>query len=141
MKILIIDDCEADRELIVNYLKNINIKNDIIKATQAKTLKEAFTLLMNKSFDIIILDLKLPESEGIETLINLNNFLKEQEKPIPIIILTGFDDYKVGKMAMDLGAKDFLIKDEIRSKALKQSLVFATYYNGYSNGHLKEHNN
>ena len=141
MEILIIDDCGADRELIINYLKNIDIKNDVIKTTQAKTLKEAFILLIKKSYDIIILDLKLPESEGIETLISLNSFLKEQEKSIPIIILTGFEDYKIGKMAMDMGAKDFLIKDEIRSKALKQSLVFATYYNGYSNGHLKEHNN
>ncbi len=134
MKILIIDDSTADRELILNYLKKIHIKNDVIKAEQSKNLKEAFAMLMENHYDLIILDLKLPESEGIETLNIINDFLKKRGISIPVIILTGFEDYKTGELALDLGAKDFLIKNEIKSKELKQSLVFATYYNGYRNG-------
>ena len=136
MKILLIDDSKEDRDLILKYIKKIHIKNDEIKTEESKNLKEAFHLLAENTYDAIILDLKLPESEGVDTINKVNQFLKKTNQPIPIIIITGLEDYKTGRLAFDLGVKDFLIKDEIRSKELKQSLVFATYYNGngYTNG-------
>ena len=136
MKILLIDDSQEDRDLILTYIKKIHIKNDVIETKESKNLKEAFDILTKKTYDIIILDLKLPGSEGVETINKVNNFLKKINAPIPIIIVTGLEDYKTGRLAFDIGVKDFLIKDEMKSKELKRSLVFATYYNGngYTNG-------
>ena len=48
-------------------------------------------------------------------------------KNIPIVVLTGTEDYKVGREAWSLGIKDYLIKDEIQSKDLSRALNFATY--------------
>jgi two-component system sensor histidine kinase UhpB len=48
-------------------------------------------------------------------------------KDIPIVILTGVDDYSVGREAWALGVKDFLIKDEIQTQDLSRALRFASH--------------
>lgn len=126
MKILIIDDCKEDRELIIKYLKNKEQKYPLY-ADECDCLGIGLNKIKNNNYDVILLDLALPESDGIQTIITIQNALEESNKDTPIIILTGLEDYKIGKEAFAMGIKDFLIKGEFGSQDIKRSLNFATY--------------
>jgi PleD family two-component response regulator len=126
MKILLIDDSKEDRVLIKKYISKSNIKNKV-EITESNKLEDAFCYLKKENFDTILLDLTLPESSGIETVNKMITFLKNINKNIPIIILTGLEDYNLSREVFKLGIKDFLIKDEMYPKEIARSLTFACY--------------
>lgn len=127
-KVLIIDDSNTDIELL-----KISLSKEKIKSDESKCLSEAFENIKNKSYDAIFLDLKLSETEGLDTVQKTVEFLKTCKKTLPIIILTGVEDYKIGKKALDLGICDFLVKGEASSKEILRSLNFAIYDKNYKN--------
>lgn len=122
IEILVIDDCKADREIITKYLKADTKKN--INIEESDCLSTAVEKLKTKTYDVIILDLALPESDGVDTIRNIK---QELNMNTPIIILTGLEDYQVGKEAFAIGIADFLIKGEINPQEIKRSIDFATY--------------
>ena len=126
MKILVIDDNRADRDLIITHIKESKKRKNII-TEESNCLKDALSKIENNDYDVILLDLVLPESDGIETVKTVISSLRKWEKDIPVIVLTGMEDYKVGREAWALGIKDYLIKDEIQSRDLTRALNFATY--------------
>ncbi len=126
MKILVIDDNKADRDLIITHIKKSK-KRKNITTEESDCLKDALSKIKNNTYDVIILDLVLPESDGIETVKTILSHLKKLKKDIPVVVLTGMEDYKVGREAWLLGIKDYLIKDEIQPKDLSRALNFATY--------------
>ena len=122
MKILVIDDSKEDRDLIINYIKKINMENTIID--ECNCLNDGLTKL-SSNYDAIILDLALPETDGIETIEIILEHLEKHNKNTPVIVLTGLEDYSIGRKAWMLGIKEFLIKDEVQSKDLSRALTFA----------------
>jgi PAS domain S-box-containing protein len=72
-------------------------------------------------FDIIIADLSLPDSDGLDTFKKIH----EHAPDIPTIVLTGLEDESVGINAMKFGAQDFLIKGNIKGKGLKRSIDYS----------------
>jgi len=126
MKILVIDDNPADRDLIITHIKQSK-KRHKVTTEESNCLKDAISKIIKNDYDVILLDLVLPESDGIETVKAILSILKETRKDIPVIVLTGMEDYKVGREAYLLGIKDYLIKDEIATKDLSRALNFATY--------------
>ena len=126
MKILVIDDNRADRDLIITHIKKSKKRTNVI-TEESNCLKDALSKIENNDYDVILLDLVLPESDGIETVKTVISSLKKWEKDIPVIVLTGTENYKVGREAWALGIKDYLIKDEIHSRDLSRALNFATY--------------
>lgn len=126
MKILVIDDSKEDRDLIITYIKRSS-KKETIKIDESNCLSNALEKIKINMYDVIILDLVLPESDGIETVKKIQKELKDAGKIIPIIVLTGIEDYSVGRQAWSLGIKDFLIKDEIQTQDLSRALRFAAY--------------
>jgi len=126
MKILVIDDSAEDRDLIITHIKKSTKKENII-TDESNCLNDALNKIKTNYYDVIILDLVLPESNGIETVKTVVSCLKKLKKDIPIIVLTGMEDYKIGREAWLLGIKDYLIKDEIQSVDLSRALKFATY--------------
>ena len=129
MKILLIDDNPADRDLIITHIKHSKTRKSI-QTDESNCLKDAIKKISKNSYDVILLDLVLPESDGIDTVKKIFSALDESGKNIPVIVLTGMEDYKVGREAWDMGIKDYLVKDEIQSKDLTRALNFATYSNG-----------
>ncbi len=126
MKILVIDDCKEDRELAITYIHKTNsIPN--ISTDESNCLEDALNKIEKNYYDVIILDLLLPRSDGIETIKKTQSFLRKQEKNIPIIILTGLEDLKLGRKALGLGIKEFLIKDELQVDDLSRAIKCATY--------------
>ena len=76
--------------------------------------------LKTKDFDIILLDLKLPDSDiesTIEKMLNLTS-------KIPIIVLTGFDDEEIALNSLKKGFQDYLVKGELNSNVLKRAILY-----------------
>lgn len=113
IKILLIEDNPGDAYLIEEYLEEFaNFPYELIVA---ETLGEALRVLKEKHFDIILLDLELPDSYGINTFLSVHN----KNPLIPIIILTGLNDEKVGNYAIKKGAYDFLVKGQTENRLLE----------------------
>ena len=73
------------------------------------------------SFDIILVDLSLPDSQGIDSFIAL----RDRSQNIPIVVLTGSDDQNLAILAMQQGAQDYLIKGQVDSNLLLRSIRYA----------------
>jgi len=101
MHILVVDDEEAQRALLADYLKK---KGYIV--TTAASGKEAIEKNRTTGFDLAILDLKMPEIDGIETMMKM----KEIDPQTYFIILTGFGTVESAVEAMKIGAYDYLSK-------------------------------
>jgi len=126
MKILVIDDNKAYRDLVITHIKNLKKRSSII-TDESNCLKDALEKIKINTYDVILLDLVLPESDGINTVKAVISCLQELDKNIPVIVLTGMEDYKVGREAYTLGIKDYLVKDEMGTKDLSRALNFANY--------------
>ena len=126
MKILVIDDSRADRDMLITHIKNTNSRS-AIETEESNCLKDGLKKLKENDYDVIILDLILPESDGVDTVKHVLAHLKAIGKDIPVIVLTGTEDYSVGRKVWLLGIKDYLIKDEIQSTDIARALKFATY--------------
>lgn len=117
--ILLIEDNPADAKLIDIYLREAYGSSYMLFTCDY--LEKALEILKEKTLDVIIADLNLPDSNGLETFKKIYNHSPET----PIIVLTGFDDDETGITAMKLGAQDFLVKGKAKSKTLKRSINYS----------------
>lgn len=100
-RVLIVDDELDFLETIVKRLKRRKIDT-----TGVSSGKEALELLRNQHFDVVILDVRMPGMDGIETL-------KEMKRTMPlmeVILLTGHASVESGMQGMQLGAFDYVMK-------------------------------
>ena len=118
-KILMIEENPRDFNLIEEYLSNN--KGSEFTLSSSKTLQLGLKRLSQEIFDLILLDLSLPDSHGIETFVTVH----KEAKNIPIVILTGYPDDSLSINAVKLGAQDYLIKDELNPVMLYRSIIFA----------------
>ncbi len=100
-KVLIVDDEDDFRETIVKRLKSRKIV-----AEGAEDGKKALELINNNVFDVIVLDVKMPGMDGIETL----RHIKAKNPQIEVIMLTGHASVDFGITGMQLGAFDYVMK-------------------------------
>ncbi|RJP93765.1 MAG: response regulator [Desulfobacteraceae bacterium] len=100
-KVLIVDDEVDFLNLMSERLKTRDM--DVSTATNAK---EALKMIDEKFYDAVVLDLQMPEMDGLETL----KIMKEKNPDIQIILLTGHATVEKGIEAMKLGAMDLLEK-------------------------------
>lgn len=118
--ILIIEDNLGDNILIEEYLSE-NILNPVL--SRAETYHSAKALLQDRSntFDIIFLDLSLPDLSG-EPLIK---GILELAIGTPVVALTGFSDLDFSIKSLALGVSDYLLKDELTAIILYKSVIYA----------------
>jgi signal transduction histidine kinase len=119
IKILLFEDNPGDAGLIeemvndsINYSYGLKI---------AETLEDGMNLLKNDSYDIILLDLGLPDSDGINTFLNV----QKESSETPIIILTGLNDEDIGINAVKKGAQDYLTKGMVDPDLLERSIKYS----------------
>ena len=113
IKILLIEDNPGDAYLIEEHFEEFaSFSYELIIV---ETLGEALCALKKKPFDVILLDLELPDSYGIHTFLSVHN----KNPLIPIIILTGLNDEKIGTYAIKKGAHDFLVKGQTEGRLLE----------------------
>lgn len=106
MRVLIIEDHPADRQLIRALLRTALDPVDIV---EAGSLREASARLATGGLDLVLLDLNLPDSTDIETVRRVVHAAPD----LPVVVLTGEDDEKRGLEAIAHGAQDYLAKDHL----------------------------
>lgn len=119
LDILLIEDNIADVRLIEQLLKTS--EEFTFDLESHPRLSESFNSLKTKSFEIILLDLTLPDSDRENTL---ERILKETET-IPIIVLTGLDDKEFALQSLQKGAQDYIVKSELNGPSLVRSILYA----------------
>ena len=119
LNILLVEDNPGDVDLIRMLLPETGSASFHVES--AKRLSEAKARLQSNSIDIVLLDLGLPDSNGLETF----NKLKAVASGVPIIILTGNIDQELAVNAVKEGAQDFLIKGQITSALIVRSILYA----------------
>jgi len=100
-KILVVDDEEALRTVLAAELEG-----EGYQVTTAADGQEAINILSSAGFDLILLDIKMPNVDGFEVL----KLAKERHPATKIIMLTGFADLKNAIESKKLGAEDFVSK-------------------------------
>jgi len=100
-KVLLVDD-ETDFLDVMSE----RMKSRGIEVSTSTSAKEALKLTQDENYDAVVLDLMMPEMDGIEAL----SALKEKHPELQIILLTGHGTVEKGIQAMKLGAMDFLEK-------------------------------
>lgn len=89
-----------------------------IDATMASKLSEALRALERDTFQLVLLDLSLPDSDGIETL----SRVRERQPDVPIVVLTGNDDPDLARRIVELGVDAYLLKGEVGSRRLIEAI-------------------
>jgi signal transduction histidine kinase len=116
IKILLVEDDPDDvllfRELIAGSRHELE---------SAGTLKAGLAAISAKRWDIVLADLTLPDSRGIETFLRL----RAQRSDVPIIVLTGLNDQALALEAVRLGAQDYLMKGSLDGRLVKRSMAYA----------------
>jgi DNA-binding response OmpR family regulator len=119
LKVLLIEDNPGDAFLIKFYLgESVSPKFNFF---HAENMKMADELMSKNTFDIILMDLNLPDSLGLDTI----KSLLEKYPNNLVIVLTGLIDEKVGLETVRFGAQDFLVKGKFDGKVLISSIMFA----------------
>ncbi len=120
MKLLLIDDDELDRQAIIRTFKRSAWDIDIIQASSAN---EGLAQFDKTDFDAVLLDYRLPDIDGLQTLKLLNEHPHHHSA---IIILTGAnEDEDLERECIEAGAQDVLFKSEIAHKHLTRAIVHA----------------
>jgi CheY-like chemotaxis protein len=116
--VLIVEDSEIDRAVYRRFLESSSLLDCEIQ--ECELAEDALQLLETFRPDIILLDYLLPDSDGIELL---EAFALQLETMPSVIMLTGEGSETIAVNAMKLGAKDYLVKGQMTSDALVDSIV------------------
>jgi len=119
MRILLIEDNPGDIRLLQEYLNEGSACR--FHVTQAGRLSMGLERLAEARFDAVLLDLSLPDSHGLDTLVRLY----EAAKDVPIVVLTGIEDESLGVRLIQAGAQDYLVKGSVTGPLLVRSLRYA----------------
>ncbi|MBW4696418.1 MAG: response regulator [Aphanocapsa lilacina HA4352-LM1] len=119
IKILLVEDNPGDMRLLREILKDAPAER--FEWHEAGRLQEAVAALAHEHFDVVLLDLSLPDSRGLDSLIALKPFAAA----LPIVVLTGFEDETLATGAMQLGAQDYLVKGQVTGSLLVRSIRYA----------------
>ncbi len=118
-RVLAIEDSEPHRRLIELLLSESVRVN--FQLTSGVRLADGLELLNEGEFDVVLLDLNLPDSRGLDTLHRVSS----HSPHMPIVVLTGLDDEIVAGRAVREGAEDYLVKGEFDSDLLVRSVRYA----------------
>jgi len=105
--------------MLRHLLKRIRV--DIDRIAIAGTLSDALAQIRGTGFDLILLDLNLPDSNGLGTFTALHKAAPD----LPIIIVTSMDDESLALVALKHGAQDYVFKNDVNAKTLQKTILYA----------------
>ncbi len=119
INVLLVEDNPGDARLIQEEFNEARYGR--FKIEWVDRLGKGLEALTNARFDVILLDLSLPDSTGLDTLVKV----QEHSPDLPIVVLTGLDDESKAVTAMKEGAQDYLVKGNVDGDALSRSIRYA----------------
>lgn len=119
ISILLIEDNPDDSALIEAMLQETSGTSPSL--THAERLATGLHHIEVGSFDVILLDLGLPDSQGLDTL----RAVRSRVPSMPLLLLTGLEDEELGSTAVEMGAQDYLVKGQIDAPLLMRALRYS----------------
>jgi PAS domain S-box-containing protein len=119
IEVILIEDNLDDTELLLRKLGKST--EGQMKVKSVKSLHDGLELLARNKPDIILSDLGLPDSHGLDTVTKL---LFEAPN-IPLVVLSGLDDEAIAIKAVQSGAQDYLVKGQLEGRQIERSLFYA----------------
>ncbi len=119
LKILIVEDDIVDRKSLQRLLSQSALPISDIKSTER--LATALELLDKEHFDVLFLDLGLPDSQGIDSF----SAICAKAPSVAVIVVSGLDDEETAVMAAKKGVQDYLVKGQIDSNLLPRTVRYA----------------
>jgi len=132
-KVLLIEDNPGDARIIKELLSEA--RTAFFEIEVAERLSDGLEALSARRFDVVLLDLSLPDSSGLETLTKALPMAQHES----IIVLTGLDDEDVAMEAVRKGAQDFLVKGQIDENLLPRAIRYAMQRKGAQEALQKAH--
>lgn len=121
IRVLLVEDNPADARFIKEHFKDIReMRETPFLISDANSVSSAVEHVTNRHFDVILLDLSLPDSQGLETLHRMHT----HAPGMPLIVLTGLDDDELALSAMRHGAQDYLIKGKFDIQLLSRAIRY-----------------
>ena len=117
--VLIIEDNDDHAEIIRRFLSKA--ENIYFDTERVGLMSSGVDLLEKKNIDIILSDLELPDTTGIEAFETFHSRYPD----IPVIVLTSLDDENTALVAVQSGAQDYLVKGQIDTRQLIRSIQYA----------------
>lgn len=120
IRILLVEDNPGDARLVQILLEEVAGREDFAFTTAAD-LAAALARLKEAAFDVVLLDLSLPDSQGLDTV----RRMREAAPQVPIVVLTGFDDESLAIRAMQEGAEDYLVKGQGDGDLIRRAIRYS----------------
>lgn len=122
IKILLVEDNPGDARLLQELLGEVTVSITVeFQLEQVDRLHQGIDRLKTDPFDVVLLDLFLPDSQEIATFIHLH----DQIPDVPIVVITGLNDENLALRAVQAGAQDYLLKGQVTSDVLVRSIRYA----------------
>ena len=118
LQILIVEDDLIDRTQLERLLHRSTLS---VRTTTTEYLDRALELLKNNQIDVVLLDLNLPDSSGLDTL----TVVSKEQPGAAIVVTTGQGGEELGLKAVAIGAQDYLIKGEFDTQMLTRSIHYS----------------
>jgi diguanylate cyclase (GGDEF)-like protein/PAS domain S-box-containing protein len=119
MKILLVEDNPGDAGLLRHMCKDQD--EQVVELTHVECMSDAEKWLARHAVDIILLDLGLPDAQGLGAL----RRARAAAPHIPVVVLTGLDDESLAAQVLQEGAQDHLVKGQLQTRGLFRSLRYA----------------
>ncbi len=119
IRILQLEADKADATRVQQALMSRN--GHLFSITRVERLYDAVSKAQEQSYDLLLLELSLPDAQGLESL----NLLQTTVPNVPIIVLTGVDDEKLALESVQAGAQDYLVKGQIDWHTLRRTILNA----------------
>lgn len=120
IRVLLVEDNPGDVRLFLELLRETGAGH--VKLEHVDRLCTALERLSNQAFDVVLLDLSLPDAHGLDTLVRAH----AHAPSVPIVVLTGLDDQALAVKAVRAGAQDYLVKGRVDGDLLVRSMRYAT---------------
>lgn len=119
IRVLLVEDNPADADFLAERLSEAGLPCFVV--THVERISQALAHLAGSEVDVIVLDLELPDSQGLEGLVQTRRLAPM----LPVVILSGQDDETLALQAIQLGAQDYLPKAWRDSRLLTRTLRYA----------------
>ncbi len=119
LHVLLVEDSAGDARLLSEQLKEV--ESPQLALVHVQTLREATERARLGDVDVLLLDLSLPDAQGLGTVVSARAACPR----VPIVVLTGFDDETIAVAALKEGAQDYLVKGRFEPQLLLRAIRYA----------------